>query len=101
MLFLLSPAKSLDFDTPAGAAPHTQPLFIPQASELIDVLRQKSPQQIASLMSLSDTLAGLNVARYQAWSPTFTAKNSRQAALAFNGDVYGGLDAKTDRKSVV
>ena len=95
MLFLLSPAKSLDFDTPAGAAPHTQPLFIPQAAELIDVLRQKSPQQIASLMSLSDTLAGLNVARYQAWTPKFTAKNAKQAVLAFNGDVYAGLDAKS------
>ncbi|MBA3056370.1 MAG: peroxide stress protein YaaA [Gammaproteobacteria bacterium] len=95
MLFLLSPAKSLDFDTPAGAAPHTQPLFIPQAAELIDVLRQKSPQQIASLMSLSDTLAGLNVARYQAWTPKFTAKNAKQAVLAFNGDVYEGLDAKS------
>ncbi|MHB8951015.1 MAG: peroxide stress protein YaaA [Rhodoferax sp.] len=95
MLFLLSPAKSLDFDTPAGAAPHTQPLFIPQAAELIDVLRQKSPQQIASLMSLSDTLAGLNTARYQAWTPKFTAKNAKQAVLAFNGDVYEGLDAKS------
>ncbi|NDP37689.1 MAG: peroxide stress protein YaaA [Rhodoferax sp.] len=95
MLFLLSPAKSLDFDTPAGAAPHTQPLFIPQATELIGVLRQKSPQQIASLMSLSDTLAGLNAARYQAWTPKFTAKNAKQAVLAFNGDVYEGLDAKS------
>ena len=95
MQFLLSPAKSLDFDTPAGAAPHTQPLFIAQAAELVDVLRQKSPQQIASLMSLSDTLAGLNAARYQAWTPKFTAKNAKQAALAFNGDVYEGLDAKS------
>ncbi len=95
MLFLLSPAKSLDFDTPAGAAPHTQPLFIPQAAELIGVLRQKSPQQIASLMSLSDTLAGLNAARYQAWTPKFSAKNAKQAVLAFNGDVYEGLDAKS------
>ncbi len=95
MLFLLSPAKSLDFETPAGAAAHTLPLFIPQAAELIGVLRQKSPQQIASLMSLSDTLAGLNAARYQAWVPKFTAKNAKQAVLAFNGDVYEGLDAKS------
>src|SRR5450830_1217604 len=95
MLFLLSPAKSLDFETPAGAVPHTQPLFIPQAAELIDILKKKSAQQIASLMSLSDTLAGLNVARYQAWVPKFTAKNAKQAVLAFNGDVYEGLDAKS------
>lgn len=95
MLFLLSPAKSLDFDPPAGDVPHNQPLFVPQAQELIDILKQKSPQEIASLMSLSDSLAGLNVARYQAWSPRFTHKNAKQAVLAFNGDVYDGLNAKT------
>jgi len=95
MLFLLSPAKSLDYDTPAGDVPHTQPQFVAQAAELIDILKQKSPQDIAQLMHLSDTLSGLNVARYQAWTPKFTAKNAKQAVLAFNGDVYGGLDAKT------
>ena len=95
MLFLLSPAKSLDFDTPAGQVAHSQPLFVKQAAELIDILSQKSPQDIASLMHLSDALAGLNVARYQAWRPKFTAKNAKQAVLAFNGDVYDGLDAKT------
>ncbi|MBH2020025.1 MAG: peroxide stress protein YaaA [Burkholderiales bacterium] len=95
MLFILSPAKALDYDTPAGHVPHTQPLFARQAAELVAVMREKSPQQIASLMKLSDALAGLNVARYEAWSPKFTAKNSKQAALAFNGDAYQGLDAKT------
>jgi cytoplasmic iron level regulating protein YaaA (DUF328/UPF0246 family) len=95
MLFLLSPAKSLDFDTPAGDVGHTQPLFVKPSAELIAVLKQKTPQEIASLMKLSDKLAGLNVARYQAWSPKFTAKNAKQAVLAFNGDVYDGLDAKT------
>lgn len=95
MLFLLSPAKSLDFEATAADVPHTQPLFVPQAQELIDLLRLKSPQEIAGLMSLSDALSGLNVARYQAWRPKFTAKNAKQAVLAFNGDVYDGLDAKT------
>lgn len=95
MLFLLSPAKSLDFEATAADVPHTQPLFVPQAQELIDLLRPKSPQEIASLMSLGDTLAGLNVARYQAWRPKFSAKNAKQAVLAFNGDVYDGLDAKS------
>lgn len=95
MLFLLSPAKSLDYDTPAGDVPHTQPLFTQQSAELIEILREKSPQDIAELMDLSDQLSGLNVARYQAWSPKFTARNSKQAVLAFNGDVYEGLDAKT------
>ncbi len=95
MLFLLSPAKSLDYDTPAGDVPHTQPLFTQQSAELIKLLRDYSPQQISELMDLSDALAGLNVARYQAWNPKFTAKNSKQAVLAFNGDVYDGLDART------
>ena len=95
MLFLLSPAKALDYDTPVGDVPHTSPLFVKQSAELIDILREKSPQEIAELMSLSDALSGLNVARYQAWSTRFTAKNANQAVLAFDGDVYGGLDAKT------
>jgi len=94
-LFLLSPAKALDYETPPHIKTHTQPLFVPQASELIAVLREKSPQQIAELMDLSDQLSGLNVARYQAWRPKFTAQNAKQAVLAFDGDVYGGLDAKT------
>ena len=93
MLFLLSPAKALDYDTPAHVSTHTHPLFVKQATELIDVLRDQSPQDIASLMDLSDALAGLNVARYQAWRPKFTTRNAKQAVLAFNGDVYGGLDA--------
>ncbi len=96
MLFLLSPAKSLDYDTPlpAGLA-HTLPAFAPEAGQLIAVLREKTPQEIASLMSLSDPLAALNVARYAAWRPRFTAANARQAVLAFNGDVYEGLQAPT------
>lgn len=95
MLFLLSPAKSLDYETPAGEVPHTRPSFLPQSSELIAVLKQKSPRQVAQLMDLSDSLAALNVARYQAWSPRFTAHNSKPAVLAFNGDVYDGLAART------
>jgi uncharacterized protein len=96
MLFLLSPAKSLDYETPVPAGlPHTLPQFIPQSAQLIDLLRPKSPQQIAQLMDLSDALSALNVARYEAWKPKFTAKNAKQAILAFNGDVYEGLDAKT------
>lgn len=95
MLFLLSPAKSLDYAPPAPEVPHTLPQFVPQSKALIEVLRQKSPQQIAELMDLSDTLSALNVARYQAWRPKFTEKNAKQAVLAFNGDVYEGLDAKT------
>ena len=95
MLFLLSPAKALDYETPLPPdVPHTEALFKQPAAELIGVLRQKSPQQIAQLMSLSDARAGLNAARYEAFSPRFTARNSRPAVLAFNGDVYEGLQAR-------
>jgi hypothetical protein len=93
MLFVISPAKALDFESPPTTAYHTQPLFVPQATELVNVLRDKSVQELASLMHLSDALAGLNVGRYQAWQPTFTPDNAKQAVLAFNGDVYEGLDA--------
>ena len=94
MLFVLSPAKALDYETPvAPEVPHTPPLFGKQSAALIAVLREKSPQQIAELMKLSDPLASLNVARYEAWRPKVTAQNAKQAVLAFNGDVYGGLDA--------
>jgi len=94
MLFLLSPAKTLDYETPLPPLPHTLPGFLDDSARLIEVLRRRSPQQIASLMSISDPLAALNVARYQAWSPKFTERNARQAVLAFNGDVYEGLQAR-------
>ena len=93
MLFLLSPAKSLDYESAPTTDKHTLPLFVEEAASLIEVLRPYSPAQIASLMDLSDALSQLNVARYVAWSPEFTSANSKQAILAFNGDVYEGLDA--------
>ena len=93
MLFLLSPAKSLDYESVPTTDKHTLPVFTDEAEALIEVLRPYSPAQIASLMDLSDALSQLNVARYAAWRPKFTAANSKQAILAFNGDVYEGLDA--------
>ena len=95
MLFLLSPAKSLDYETPPPDQPHTAPLFVKQSKVLIDLLRGYAPQQIAELMDLSDKLSSLNVARYAAWSSRATQKNARPAVLAFNGDVYDGLQAPT------
>lgn len=95
MLVLLSPAKKLDYDSPVRITKYTQPLFVEQAQGLINVLKQKSASEIAGLMSLSDNLASLNVERYAAWTPKFTQTNSRQAVLAFNGDVYEGLEAPT------
>ena len=95
MLFLLSPAKKLDYDKPLNVMKHTQPLFVPQAQELIEVLRTKTSADIAELMSLSQALSDLNVARYAEWKPEFSLDNARQAILAFNGDVYEGLQADT------
>jgi hypothetical protein len=98
MLFLLSPAKTLDYDTPVPAAVRrkaSEPLFTAQAEALIAVMRKKTPAQVATLMELSDTLAALNVARYAAWQPEHTSANSKPAVLAFAGDVYDGLQAGT------
>jgi uncharacterized protein len=93
MIFLLSPAKSLDFDTPVSIRDCTQPDFLEQSAELIGILRTLSPAEVGTLMGISDSLAVLNAGRFSAWSLPFSLKNARQAVLAFNGDVYEGLDA--------
>ena len=98
MLFLLSPAKRLDYESPVPAdvgALATAPKFMAEAAALIDVVKAKTPVQVARLMDLSDELAALNVARYAAWRPRNTERNSRPAVLAFAGDVYEGLQAET------
>jgi cytoplasmic iron level regulating protein YaaA (DUF328/UPF0246 family) len=93
MLIVLSPAKTLDYTSPVPELPVSLPRFIAQSAALIKLLRQQSPAELASLMHISDKLATLNANRYAAWSKSFTADNSRPAILAFNGDVYEGLDA--------
>ena len=98
MILLLSPSKTLDYETPlpAGlACKATEPAYTARAAELIEVLRPLPPARIAELMDLSDKLAALNAARYGAWSTKAKASNSRPAVLAFNGDVYDGLQAAT------
>ncbi len=95
MLFLLSPAKSLDYGTPAPLKATASPVFAKRSAELIDTLKTQSPDEIAALMELSRPLAELNVQRYAAWSTRFTARNSKPAVYAFNGDVYEGLDAQS------
>jgi cytoplasmic iron level regulating protein YaaA (DUF328/UPF0246 family) len=95
MLIVLSPAKTLDFESPIKVNKTTEPDFIPRSAELISTLRTMPPAQIGSLMSISDSLAQLNVARYASWSKKFTPDNSRPAMLAFDGDVYEGLDARS------
>jgi cytoplasmic iron level regulating protein YaaA (DUF328/UPF0246 family) len=95
MLIVLSPAKSLDYETAPTTDLHTQPEFIARSAQLIKQLRELSPAQIGSLMHISDPLAALNADRYASWSRKFTMKNAKQAVLAFNGDVYEGLDANS------
>lgn len=94
MLMVISPAKTLDYNTPPVTDQATQPRFTEHSAELIELLREKSPQDIAELMSLSDKLASLNVARYGSWEHDSTLQNSKQALLAFKGDVYTGLNAE-------
>ena len=95
MLIFLSPAKSLDYKTPPHVATSSMPAYLPQSETLIKQLRHLSPADIANLMDLSDPLALLNFNRYADWSLPFTPENAKQAALAFDGDVYDGLSAKT------
>ncbi len=94
MLLLLSPAKSLDYTSAIPDVPASEPLFVSESTRLIRELRKYKPLQIAELMDLSDDLSKLNVARYKAWRRAVPAETSRQAVLAFDGDVYGGLQAR-------
>ena len=93
MLSVISPAKKLDFETPATTDIHSQPDFLDASRQLIDILRDYSPQQLSELMGISDKLAGLNAARFGEWQPPFTPGNAKPAAQAFQGDVYVGLEA--------
>lgn len=99
MLMVISPAKTLDFDTAAVTEDYSQPGFLKNSQQLIDILRKMSTADIASLMKLSDKLAGLNAARYESWETPFSPDNAKQAVLAFKGDVYTGLDAETFDKA--
>lgn len=88
MLILLSPSKSLDYDTPAQTDEYTEPEFLEEAEQLVDVLRDYSRQDLQQLMDISENLADLNYERYQNFSTPFTADNAKQALMAFDGDVY-------------
>jgi uncharacterized protein len=95
MLIVVSPAKTLDYDSPLATQTYTLPELTDHSSELMGVCRELTPMDIASLMKVSDKIAGLNVARFAEWQPEFTTENARQAILAFKGDVYTGLAAET------
>ena len=101
MLMLVSPAKTLDYETPLPFDEYTQPEMLDQSKLLIDELVDLTPKDVASLMNLSDKLALLNVNRFQHWSMPFTPENARPAMYAFKGDVYTGLDAYSLKKADV
>ena len=99
MLFLLSPAKTLDFESPlskpAMRFEPEVPAFMPETLALVGHLKKMKPAQLSDLMSISESLAELNAKRFKSFSAEFHAQNARPALMAFNGDVYEGLDAKT------
>ena len=93
MLIVISPAKSLDYETPLATKKFSEPEMLARSAELVSVMVKKSPNEISSLMSVSDKLGELNFQRFQDWELPFTADNARPALLAFDGDVYTGMDA--------
>ena len=93
VLIVLSPAKSLDYDSPLATEKRSEPTMLDHADELIEVLAEMSPSQLSALMGISQDLAELNFDRFQNWERPFTPEIARQAILAFDGDVYQGLDA--------
>ena len=95
MLIVLSPAKTLDYDTPPVTDRHSLPAFLVESERLVQRMREFDPPALARLMGISDGLAALNVARFARWRQPFTPDTAKQAALAFAGDVYEGLSAPT------
>lgn len=94
MLTIISPAKKLDYSQLSEAQEFTQPLLLEHSEQLLNDLRLLSPDDICSLMGLSDKLGALNYERFQEWQTPFSTDNAKQAILAFKGDVYQGLDAE-------
>lgn len=99
MLIVVSPAKTLDYESPLVTKRHTLPELTEHSKELIAECRKMTPADVANLMKVSDKIAGLNVARFQQWNEEFTLDNARPAILAFKGDVYTGLAAETMTES--
>lgn len=95
MLIVISPAKTLDFETPVTAHLHSTPVFTAQANQLAAELRKMAPQELSRLMGISDKLGVLNYDRYRAWRAAPKPEQCKQALLAFKGDVYTGMQAET------
>ncbi len=92
MLIIISPAKTLDYNSPIKTKVFTQPEHLDDSEKLIHCLRQLSSRNIGELMNVSTNIADLNFDRYKTWNKMFTEENARQALLAFKGDVYTGLN---------
>jgi cytoplasmic iron level regulating protein YaaA (DUF328/UPF0246 family) len=95
MLIVISPAKTLDYETPPTTKKTTQPVFLSRSAELVADARKLSPEQVGKLMGISDKLADLNHRRFMNWGEPFDPDNAKQAVLTFKGDVYTGLDAES------
>ena len=95
MLAILSPAKTLDYETPLKTKLNSQPIYGRESNQLIKTLRTFEPFEVASLMKISDKLADLNHKRYAEWRNKPAESKTRPAALAFKGDVYQGLEAES------
>lgn len=95
MLVVISPAKTLDYETPASTTFFSVPEYLDDSAELIAQLRQLSPPEVSDLMGISAKLGDLNFGRYLNWQPEFTPDNAKQSVLAFKGDVYTGLEAES------
>jgi len=93
MLMMISPAKKLEMEKPAMLADASQPQFLHQAAELVDIMRTKTSSELAALMGISASLAELNERRFKAWDIPFDLSNAKQSLFAFRGDVYASLDA--------
>ena len=101
MLIVVSPSKSLDFDSKSPYEIHSQPALIQESERLMKVMKKKSPKKLMDLMSISESLGQLNYERNQVWETPFTQQNANQAVFAFTGDVYAGLDALTLEESQI
>ena len=95
MLMIISPAKTLDFETPVTTESYSIPDYLEKSAELVDIMKKKSLRDLVNMMQVSQKIAELNVERFKSWKLPFSSGNARQALLAFKGDVYTGLDTAT------
>ena len=95
MLMIISPAKTLDFETPVTTESFSIPDYLEKSAELVDIMKKKSLRDLVKMMQVSQRIAELNVERIKSWKLPFNSVNARQALLAFKGDVYKGLDTAT------